>query len=587
MKGVLKLKIIKSIKKLTIGIYASFKRFPISLLYSTCTAIMIIIINEIDSNLSRQTYEMLTRITMTLALGIPLSLCVKMFLEKRGENSYLKHIIYYIFVGILQVVFYNFLLKELNMVTISRYVGLNLTFYLCFLYIPHWLDKKNFEFYVIHILTYFLVTYVYSAVLFGGLSAILFAIDKLLGITVKSETYFYTFLIVALVFAPAYFLAYIPQGKDISLRKSYSKILKILLTYIVMPLLSIYSLILYIYFGKIIITMTWPEGLVSHLVLWFSLLLTMVLFFISPIREDTKWILKFSKWSPRIILPILIMMFVSMGIRINAYGITENRYYVLVLGLWIFGIMVYLSLSKKSRNIVLPISLSIIILISLLGPLSSYSISKYSQSKRFESILSKNKMLESGKIIPSPNIKIEDKQSISSILSYFENNHDLNNLSVLPKEFKIQDMEDTFGFDYQSPYLTYNHYFHYSSDMSEDILNISDYDYLIDSRNLYSDDPIENKDLVIDIDLESNNISIEFIDSGDIYKKNLNDFGVMIYERYGNEGGKDSLSEEEMTIEDEYKGHSFKFIFQSFNGGRDKNGQIEINDINYYLLIKK
>ena len=457
MKGVLKLKIIKSIKKLTIGIYASFKRFPISLLYSTCTAIMIIIINEIDSNLSRQTYEMLTRITMTLALGIP-----------------------YIFVGILQVVFYNFLLKELNMVTISRYVGLNLTFYLCFLYIPHWLDKKNFEFYVIHILTYFLVTYVYSAVLFGGLSAILFAIDKLLGITVKSETYFYTFLIVALIFAPAYFLAYIPQGKDISLRKSYSKILKILLTYIVMPLLSIYSLILYIYFGKIIITMTWPEGLVSHLVLWFSLLLTMVLFFISPIREDTKWILKFSKWSPRIILPILIMMFVSMGIRINAYGITENRYYVLVLGLWIFGIMVYLSLSKKSRNIVLPISLSIIILISLLGPLSSYSISKYSQSKRFESILSKNKMLESGKIIPSPNINIEDKQSLSSILSYFENNHDLNNLSVLPKEFKIQDMEDTFGFDYQSPYLTYNHYFHYSSDMSEDILNISDYDYLID-----------------------------------------------------------------------------------------------------------
>jgi len=58
-----------------------------------------------------------------------------------------------------------------------------------------------------------------------------------------------------------------------------------------------------------------------------------------------------------LILPLLAMMFIAMGIRINAYGITENRYFVLAAGLWVTGSMLYLIISKEPRNVYLPASL--------------------------------------------------------------------------------------------------------------------------------------------------------------------------------------------------------------------------------------
>lgn len=69
---------------------------------------------------------------------------------------------------------------------------------------------------------------------------------------------------------------------------------------------------------------------------------------------------------PKVILPLLLLMFFSIGIRIKAYGVTENRYYVIALSLWVFGVMIYFSLVKKFKNILLPVTLSIIIFISVL-----------------------------------------------------------------------------------------------------------------------------------------------------------------------------------------------------------------------------
>ena len=100
--------------------------------------------------------------------------------------------------------------------------------------------------------------------------------------------------------------------------------------YIVIPLIAIYSAILYAYFLKIIITRSWPQGLVSHLVLWYSVLSVAVIFFITPILDRNRWAYRFKFWFSKLILPILIMMFISIGIRVKAYGITENRYFILV-----------------------------------------------------------------------------------------------------------------------------------------------------------------------------------------------------------------------------------------------------------------
>ena len=64
------------------------------------------------------------------------------------------------------------------------------------------------------------------------------------------------------------------------------------------------------------------------------------------------------------------MMFVAMGIRVSAYGITENRYFVLAAGLWVTGSMLYLIFAKRPRNVFLPASLALVVVLSVYGPWS-------------------------------------------------------------------------------------------------------------------------------------------------------------------------------------------------------------------------
>ena len=81
---------------------------------------------------------------------------------------------------------------------------------------------------------------------------------------------------------------------------------------------------------------------------------------LTPIIEDNR-VAKIQIFFPKFILPILLMMFLSIGQRINQYGITEKRYYIPVLGLWVFAVMLYFSIIKSSKNTIIPISLSIVV----------------------------------------------------------------------------------------------------------------------------------------------------------------------------------------------------------------------------------
>ena len=151
---------------------------------------------------------------------------------------------------------------------------------------------------------------------------------------------------------------------------------------------------------------------------------------------------------PKLVLPILLMMFLSIGQRINQYGVTENRYYVLVFGIWIALIMIYFSIKKPLKNLIIPISLSLVVLNSVIGPLSSYSISKYSQNKRLEDILNSNSMISGNNIVRKADISDEDKTQISNIIYYFDNKHSLDDVKVLPNDFDTENMVAVFGFEY-------------------------------------------------------------------------------------------------------------------------------------------
>jgi len=549
---------------------------------------------------------------MVLALGVPLSLCIKLAFEKcksrslvckaqsnKGvvdevvnKNAGYKAIVYklttYLIGAAALILYYFFLLPDFEMVSITRYIAFSIALYLGFFFIPYLFRRSDFELYVIKLLSQFFITLIYSAVLYGGLSAIMFTLDKLLSVPIQGRYYYYVWLIIAGVFAPTYFLGGLPASDHGFQAANYSKPLKILLLYIVMPIITVYTVILYIYFVKIIITLQWPVGMVAHLVIWYSIVSTGVIFLIAPLSEENKWVKSFIFWFPKLVIPIMIMMFVSLGIRINAYGITENRYYVMIMGLWVLSMMIYMSFTHAKKNIILPVSLALVAVLSVSGPWSSYSVSKFSQNKRFEAILIRNGMLKDSEIIKSEaEVSDKDKIEISEILTYFERNHKLSDMKYLPNDFKMENIEYVFGFPYH--FNTYEKpsgkYFAYSaSDWSKPV-DISGYDYLIDFRSMYSEEEPVIDNIRIKYDISNTHLRILAGDA-EIYSKTLSEHGKQFYNKFGIVE-KQKVNPEDMCFVEETDKFKLKFVFTGIYGERNTSAnKVNINSIEFYLLIK-
>lgn len=568
------------------AIYRSIKRFPLTIGISTVLVVMLIITRE-QQDLSNDVLNILKRVNMIIALGIPLSLCINLIIERKENIKWTNQILFYVGGAVFLLVYYFFLLTDFRMVSMTRYIAVSIFMYLAFLYIP-WIGRKEgYEFYVIKVLGSFFITVIYSFVLYFGVAAILFSIDKLFSVPIESKIYYYVFLVVAVIFAPAQFLSKIPYDNYDFSDAKYPKPLKILFLYIIIPLALVYMGILYAYFIKIIVTGDWPVGLVSHLVLWYSVITVGIIFFIFPIVKENKLAKNFLSLFPKVIIPIIVMMYFSIGLRINQYGVTENRYFVLVLGLWVLGIMVYFSVAKKFRNVIIPISLSIITLIAVFGPLSSFSISKWSQNKRLEKILKVNHMLEGEKIITaSPNISQGDKAQVSMILDYFDNNHSLESVKYLSKDFKIEDMNKVFGFSFSyEENKGEEEYFYYDTHGRSSGVEIKGYDYLVNVENGKGNIDVD-KSLKVDYNIEKGKFKLLY-DGSTIYEKDLDEYVEEIYDKYKDlaSKGSSSIDLKNMIFVDENEKVEVKFIFR-FVGGVKHGEKVEINDRSFYVLVK-
>lgn len=578
------MKIISVLNKTSVEIYKSVKRFPVTIALSTAVIIVMIMISETQygGGYDNPIIKSLTRLAMVFALGIPVSLCIKLLFERYKKWSVSFKLLVYALASGALVVYYFSLLKDLEMVSMVRYVALSFAFYLGFLFIPNINKKDDFELYIIKIISRFFITLIYAIVLFLGLAAIIFTINELLGIAIQDKSYYYTWLFIAGIFSPVFFLAGVPQFDESLEDYKYPNFFKILLLYIVMPLLSIYMVILYIYFAKIIITRTWPIGLVSHLVLWYSAICAAIIFLIAPLKNNV-WVDKFIFFLPKLMLPILVMMFISMGIRINAYGITENRYFVMILGIWVFCMMLYISFRKVHRNVILPISLSIIAIISVFGPLSSFTVSKFSQNSRMSGILARNEMLVNNKIIEAKaDVSEKDKKEISAILQYFERNHSLNDVKYLEKGFELKDMEKTFGFTYKDPdqYNIDESYFSYSTNQSPEALDISGYEYLFDMRT--NKNTLTHGDLKVEFIKQKGEVNI--IRTKDtLYSLELLELVKQLKSKYPTGQGVD---QKELIYDLENEFVRLKFIFFNIYGS-DNLGEesIRIDGTDFYVLV--
>lgn len=580
------MKFIKRIETTLLNTKRSVRRFPITVGISTFLAILLIYFNENSSDMTNIVMDNFIRLNMVVGLGIIISLCIGLFNERFFSKNKFNEVISYFIGLIFLVLYYYFLLKEFEMVPMVRYFATVIFFILVFFYIYRISKEDGYENYVIGLFSSAALTAIYSGVLYFGLSAILFTIDRLFDINIDSKYYLYMFFIVSFIFAVSLFLSKIPNDKDGLITHSYARSLEILLLYIVIPLLTVYNIILYAYFVKILVTWEWPKGLVSHLVLWSSALSVGVIFLITPVLETSKIAKQFKIWFPKAVLPILVMMFMSIWIRVDQYGVTERRYFVILLGLWITGIMLYYSFKKPLRNIIIPISLSIVVLISVYGPLSSFSVSIRSQNNRLNNILLTNDLLIDNKLVSNSNTSIDAVHEVSNIISYYKENHNLSDIKVLPKDFKTEDMQELFGFAYnpQNQYGGEPGYFYYGRDYNKGYIEISGYDYLLYLSG-WNNETTTIADLSIKHDPNKNILTVKR-DNVTIFEQDLLVFVEEAYNTNKNIESKESLTIDQLTFYSENENLQLKFVFNSISGRYDSNTQkISIDGLDYNLLV--
>lgn len=136
------------------------------------------------------------------------------------------------------------------------------------------------------------------------------------------------FFVVQCFVVPTLFLMMIDRWTEA--RLGSSRVLELLVNWIITPAVVIYAAILYLYLLKILVTWSLPEGGVAYLVFGFTMTALAVKALRLPFARRTfDWF--YDRFS-LVALPIVALFWVGVARRVGEYGLTEPRIYLLVCG---------------------------------------------------------------------------------------------------------------------------------------------------------------------------------------------------------------------------------------------------------------
>ncbi|MES2655759.1 MAG: DUF4153 domain-containing protein [Bacteroidota bacterium] len=411
-----------------------FLRFPLTLIYSFLIALLS---DAVINKTSVLPEPILLKLILSCVLGLSSSVAVYLFFETKEEtptNTILKHAIALLIPVLLFISVYSVddiwetqqTLKNFTYVFIAH-LAVSFAAFLKQNYTDSfWEFNKS-------LFLRFITASIYSAAIFAGIAGALLACKELFGLNVTDRVFGSIFWWCAVFFQSCIFLAGVPAKNDLYNETiTYPNPLKVFAQYILLPIALLYLGILYAYGAKILVQFSLPVGWVSSLILAYAIVGLFCFLLLYPVKDndDNKWVKSTLKYFYLSIIPLLVLLFISIFYRISQYGITEERYYVMVLSLWLAGITFYGLLSKNINIKLIPISLALVHLLMVLGPLNGFTISRISQHNRLEKLFVKHKMYDGEKAIAlKDTINIKEEQEMQSIISYLINNHNINDVN--------------------------------------------------------------------------------------------------------------------------------------------------------------
>ncbi len=495
-------------RKLGSALLTGLRRFPFAVLISVAITFVILWLNHWSNQMGNAERDDWTRALMVLILGFPIVLGVHLMLE-RGQKAptykpvgVLWRVLAFVPVAAGLTAYAWFLLPVLDDIPIIRLIMLTASAVLIFVFTPYWWRREGIALHSTRLLTRSLVTILYAGILMMSLFAILFTLENLLNVNIKDDHYADTATFVWALFAPLFFMAGIPGIREVPTQADSPKTLRFLMHYILIPLLWVYTAILYVYSAKILIEREWPRGMVSSLILAYLCVGLLIWLLSSPVREDTKIAVFHHRWFAWSALPLFGILFTALFIRINEYGFTEERWFAFLLAVWCAFAILFLAIRSLFLNknpeavglrlIVLPVTLAALAISSVVGPFSAFAISVRSQNRQFEQLLDRNGMLVAGQAVPAEGTLSKDDQSrMVSILYWFEETDRLPEVDSLPALQQVSQAAAHLALSLDETYPdTRYQYVQLISEAEAQPVDIAGYDLLVEigyNDNLFTD----------------------------------------------------------------------------------------------------
>jgi len=416
-----------SIKTLIQGIQHVISRFPMEILFACAGTIAAIIGIETDF-LNDKVLNWSWRLIMTANIGLLVSLSASLYLESRaikGKQMYLFKIPLALLAASL-VFFFNPMVQKAD---ITRFCLISLSGHLLVSFSAYIQSASIQGFWQFNktLFIRFLTSVLYSVVLYAGLAAAISATKFLFNLDIGSHTFAIVWVCITGLFNTVFFLAGIPQDLPALDRDfSYPTGLKVFTQYVLIPLATVYVVILLVYEVKILVEWNLPKGLVSNLILGYAVFGILSLLLVFPIREEAEngWIKTYARSFYFLMLPLIALLFLAVGTRVFRYGITEFRYFLILLAFWLLLLTIYSLVSRKQNIKLIPVSLCIFALLAVYGPQSAFSVSALSQTKILTGIFKKNNAFEHGKMVRLKKIDKKDGIRAAQTLRYIVEHYD-------------------------------------------------------------------------------------------------------------------------------------------------------------------
>jgi len=250
------------------------------------------------------------------------------------------------------------------------------------------------------------------AVLFAaGLSAIVESLNFLFNAHLPSNLHEHIWSTAASLVAPIYGLSLMPKNLDeeVDIAGQKGTILErgvsVLVNYVLVPVILIYAAILHAYAVKILIEQNLPQGQIATIVTIFALGGTGAWLIAWPWREEgtrlLRWFIR--GWFWLTIVPAILLA-IAIWRRISDYGVTPDRYGILLVAIWVAALTAYLAFRRNRADMRAILGgIAVLLLLGSAGPMGANGLTIASQVKQLAAIFEFNGLFKDGKAVVSPN----------------------------------------------------------------------------------------------------------------------------------------------------------------------------------------